>query len=44
MTVYPGHDYGSTQTSTIGQEKKTNYVLKARSKGDFLRFMASADE
>ena len=44
MTVYPGHNYGPTQTSTIGQEKQTNYVLKARSKGDFLRFMASADE
>jgi len=44
LIVYPGHNYGTTQTSTIGQEKKTNYVLKARSKGDFLRFMASPDE
>ncbi len=22
--IYPGHDYGSTKTSTIGQEKKNN--------------------
>jgi hydroxyacylglutathione hydrolase len=44
LIVYPGHNYGPTQISTIGQEKKTNYVLKARSREDFLRFMASADE
>ncbi len=44
LIVYPGHNYGPTQTSTIGQEKKTNYVLKARSREDFLRFMANADE
>ena len=44
LIVYPGHNYGPTQTSTIGQEKKTNYVLKTRSREDFLRFMASADE
>ncbi len=40
LTVYPGHDYGSTQTSTIGQEKKTNHVLRPRSEQEFLRFMA----
>jgi glyoxylase-like metal-dependent hydrolase (beta-lactamase superfamily II) len=44
LIVYPGHNYGTTQTSTVGQEKKTNYVLKPRSKDDFLRFMASADD
>ncbi|MFZ0513172.1 MAG: MBL fold metallo-hydrolase [Candidatus Nitrosopolaris sp.] len=44
LVVYPGHDYGSKQTSTIGEEKRTNYVLKARSRGDFVRFMESADE
>jgi hydroxyacylglutathione hydrolase len=44
LIVYPGHNYGTTQTSTIGQEKKTNNVLKDRSREDFLRFMASADE
>lgn len=40
LTVYPGHDYGSAQTSTIGQEKKTNHVLRPRSEQEFLGFMA----
>jgi hydroxyacylglutathione hydrolase len=44
LVVYPGHDYGSKKTSTIAEEKRTNYVLKARSKEDFVRFMASTDE
>jgi len=39
LTVYPGHDYGPTQTSTIGHEKKTNHVLRPRSEQEFLRFM-----
>lgn len=44
LVVYPGHDYGSKKTSTIAEEKRTNYVLKTRSKEDFVRFMASTDE
>jgi glyoxylase-like metal-dependent hydrolase (beta-lactamase superfamily II) len=40
LTMYPGHDYGPTQTSTLGQEKKTNHVLRPRSEQEFLRFMA----
>jgi hydroxyacylglutathione hydrolase len=44
LVVYPGHDYGSKKTSTIGEEKRSNYVLKTRSKGDFVRFMGSSDE
>ncbi len=44
LVVYPGHDYGSKKTSTIAEEKRTNYVLKTRSREDFLRFMASTDE
>jgi len=43
LIVYPGHNYGSTPTSTIGQEKKTNYVLQPRSKREFLEFMAAGD-
>jgi hydroxyacylglutathione hydrolase len=43
LIVYPGHDYGSTPTSTIYTQKKTNYVLQPRSKNDFLSFMASDD-
>jgi glyoxylase-like metal-dependent hydrolase (beta-lactamase superfamily II) len=39
LTMYPGHNYGPTPTSTIGREKKTNYVLQPRSKQEFLEFM-----
>ena len=37
MIVYPGHDYGSEKTSTIGEQKKRNPYMKPRSMGDFLR-------
>ena len=43
LIIYPGHDYGPRPTSTIGQEKKTNYVLQPRSLQEFLGFMASDD-
>jgi len=39
LVVYPGHNYGPSPTSTIGYEKKTNYVLQPRSKQEFLEFM-----
>lgn len=38
--VYPGHDYGARPTSTIGQEKKSNYVLEKRTREEFIEFMA----
>ena len=43
IEVYPGHDYGSKPVSTVGDEKKTNYVLKPRTKEEFLLFMQSDD-
>lgn len=43
LIVYPGHNYGSTPTSTIGREKNMNYVLQPRSKQEFLEFMAAGD-
>jgi len=43
LIVYPGHNYGSMPTSTIGHEKKTNYLLQPRSKQEFLEFMAAGD-
>jgi len=43
LVVYPGHHYGPSPTSTIGHEKKTNYVLQPRSKQEFLGFMAAGD-
>ena len=40
LIVLPGHDYGPTPTSTIGEEKRTNYTLKVRTLEEFLEFMA----
>jgi glyoxylase-like metal-dependent hydrolase (beta-lactamase superfamily II) len=39
--VYPGHDYGSSPSSTIGLEKTTNYVLRPRTAKEFVEFMRS---
>jgi len=41
LIIYPGHNYGSSTSSTIGVEKKTNFVLQPRSEADFLEFMNS---
>jgi hydroxyacylglutathione hydrolase len=40
LVVLPGHDYGSTPTSTIAREKRENYTLKPRSRAEFLSFLA----
>jgi hydroxyacylglutathione hydrolase len=37
--VYPGHDYGSKPSSTIGEEKRSNYTLQPRSLAEFIAFM-----
>ncbi len=39
VEVYPGHNYGSKPSSTIGFEKKHNYTLYPRTKEEFVRFM-----
>lgn len=38
--ILPGHDYGVTPTSTIGREKEENYVLKPRTREEFVRFLS----
>jgi len=43
LLIYPGHDYGPTSTSTIGHEKKTNYILQHRSKQEFLELMTAGE-
>jgi glyoxylase-like metal-dependent hydrolase (beta-lactamase superfamily II) len=43
IEIYPGHDYGSKPSSTIGDEKKTNHVLKPRTREEFMLFMRSGD-
>jgi glyoxylase-like metal-dependent hydrolase (beta-lactamase superfamily II) len=40
IEVYPGHDYGSKPSSTIGDERKSNYTLKPRTREEFIKFMA----
>jgi hydroxyacylglutathione hydrolase len=40
IEVYPGHDYGGRPFSTIGYERKNNYVLQPRTREEFIRFMA----
>src|SRR5207248_237448 len=40
LVVLPGHDYGSRPTSTLGEERRTNYTLKSRSLDEFLAFMS----
>ncbi len=39
VEVYPGHDYGSRPSSTIGEERRSNYVLQPRSLEEFVVFM-----
>jgi glyoxylase-like metal-dependent hydrolase (beta-lactamase superfamily II) len=41
LMLYPGHNYGSSPNSTIGKEKKTNFVLQPRTESEFLDFMGS---
>jgi hydroxyacylglutathione hydrolase len=40
VEVYPGHDYGPKPSSTIGEERKSNYTLKPRSLEEFIEFMS----
>ena len=40
VEVYPGHDYGIKPSSTIGEEKRSNYTLQPRSLKDFIDFMS----
>ena len=41
LVMYPGHNYGSSPHSTIGKEKKTNFVLQPRTEEEFVDFMGS---
>ncbi|MGQ9515156.1 MAG: hydroxyacylglutathione hydrolase family protein [Thermoproteota archaeon] len=38
--VYPGHDYGEKPYSSIGYERRNNYVLKPRTKEQFIELMS----
>lgn len=35
LIVYPGHDYGPMPSDTLGNQKRTNYTMRARSVEEF---------
>ncbi len=39
LVLYPGHHYGTTQTSTMGKEKATNPVMQRRTQQQFVEIM-----
>src|SRR5574338_25527 len=39
LVMYPGHNYGSTPTSTLGTQKKMNFVMQSRTEAEFLEMM-----
>ena len=39
LVLYSGHNYGSTPTSTLANEKKNNFVLQKRSEQEFVELM-----
>ena len=39
LVLYPGHNYGFSKTSTIGQEKATNPVMQTQTELQFVRMM-----
>ncbi len=39
VEVYPGHNYGPKQFSTLGEERRSNYTLQPRSVEEFIEFM-----
>ncbi len=39
LVLYSGHNYGNSETSTIGQEKITNHVMQKRTEQEFVEMM-----
>jgi len=39
LILYSGHNYGSSPTSSIGKEKKMNFVMQKRSEQEFVDMM-----
>jgi len=39
LVMYSGHNYGSSETTTLGQEKITNHVMQKRTEQQFLDMM-----
>ncbi|MGH2637786.1 MAG: MBL fold metallo-hydrolase [Rhabdochlamydiaceae bacterium] len=41
LMVYPGHDYGETRSSTLGEQVNLNYTMAKRSREEFIQFMSA---
>ncbi len=39
LIMYPGHNYGHSEISTIGQEKTTNMIMQKRTEQQFIEMM-----
>ncbi len=39
LVLYSGHNYGSSPTSTLSKEKKSNFVLQKRTEQEFVELM-----
>ncbi len=39
LVLYSGHNYGSSETSTIGQEKITNHIMQKQTEQQFVEMM-----
>ena len=39
LVLYSGHNYGSSPTSTLSKEKKSNFVLQKRTEQEFVEVM-----
>jgi hydroxyacylglutathione hydrolase len=42
VVLYPGHDYADRPTSTLGEERRSNYYLRVPTLEDWLRLMGRA--
>jgi hydroxyacylglutathione hydrolase len=40
VVVFPGHDYGPKPFASLGEQRRSNYVLEERSLKEFLVFMS----
>ena len=39
LVMYPGHNYGHSNMSTIGEEKTTNMIMQKRTEQQFIDMM-----
>lgn len=39
LVMYSGHNYGARPTSTLGQEKETNFVMQPRTEEEFVELL-----